>query len=41
MTGAHAEGNRYAEVQLLIVAGTGAEEHAKAIQFLKAANDLS
>jgi CHAT domain-containing protein len=38
---AHAEGNRFAEVQLLIVAGTGAEEHAKAIEYLKAANDLS
>jgi len=41
LTRAHAEGNRSAEAQLLIVAGTGAEEHAKAIQYLRAANDLS
>ena len=41
LAGAHTEGNRYAEVQLLIVAGTGSAEHAEAIQYLKAANDLS
>jgi CHAT domain-containing protein len=38
---ARAEGNRAAEAQLLIVAGIGAENPRKAIEYFRAANDLT
>ena len=38
---ARADGNRAAEAQLLIVAGIGAENPRKAIEYLQAANDLT
>lgn len=41
LTQAHARGNHFAEAQLLVVAGEGAQDRKKAVEFLRSANELS